>query len=136
MTFPQAFLGSCLCGAVIYQINSRPKALSHCHCSQCRKSHGAAFASYGSVPSADLQLLQGADDIKAYHSSESVLRQFCSHCGSSLFWSRRQGKFADWISIALGTLDTPFTSDKQKHVEVMSKASWYDIQDHWPQRQS
>ncbi|MBP5959281.1 GFA family protein [Pseudomonas anatoliensis] len=90
----------------------------------------------GSVPSADLQLLQGADDIKAYRSSESVLRQFCFHCGSSLFWSRRQGEFADWISIALGTLDTPFTSDKQKHVEVLSKASWYDIQDHWPQRQS
>ncbi|MFJ7312828.1 GFA family protein [Pseudomonas sp. NPDC098747] len=136
MTFPQTFLGSCLCDAVKYQINSRPKALSHCHCSQCRKSHGAAFASYGSVPRADLELLQGAEDIKAYRSSESVLREFCSHCGSSLFWSRSQGEFADWISIALGTLDTPFTGDKQKHVEVASKAPWYDIQDDRPQRQS
>jgi len=128
-----ALHGSCLCGAVKYAIRSRPKALSHCHCSQCRKSHGAAFASYGSVLRGDLHLIQGAAAIKSYPSSESVLRQFCSQCGSSLFWSRSQGKYSGWISIALGTLDTPFTSEKQKHIEVTSKAPWYEIQDHWPQ---
>ena len=127
------FQGSCLCGAVGYEIKSRPKALSHCHCSQCRKSHGAAFASYGSVPRADLHLIKGTDRITSYSSSESVLRQFCGQCGSSLFWSRSRGDYADWISIALGTLDTTFTSDKQQHVEVTSKSSWYEIQDQWPQ---
>ncbi|MGF6150099.1 hypothetical protein QFZ84_001071 [Pseudomonas fluorescens] len=127
------FQGSCLCGAVKYEIQSRPKVLSHCHCSQCRKSHGAAFASYGSVLRSDLHLVQGADGIKSYPSSESVLRQFCAECGSSLFWSRSQGAYAEWISIAMGTLDSTFTSDKQKHIEVVSKATWYEIQDHWPQ---
>lgn len=127
------FLGSCLCGAVKYQIASRPKALSHCHCSQCRKSHGVAFASYGSVLRGELKLTHGAEHIKSFQSSESVLRQFCSLCGSSLFWSRNQGQYAGWVSIALGTLDTTFTADKQKHVQVLSKASWYEIADHWPQ---
>lgn len=127
------FQGSCLCGAVKYEIRSRPKALSHCHCSQCRKGHGAAFASYGSVLRNDLLLVQGADDIKSYSTSASVLRQFCAHCGSSLFWSKSQGEYSDWISIALGTLDTPFTSEKQKHIQVTSKAPWYEIRDPWPQ---
>lgn len=127
------FQGSCLCGAVKYQLLSRPKALSHCHCSQCRKSHGAAFASYGSVLRSDLRIVQGAGSLQSYRSSESVLRQFCGQCGSSLFWSRDQGEHADWISIALGTLDTPFTADKQKHIQVAFKASWYEIQDNWPQ---
>ncbi|MHC6226314.1 GFA family protein [Pseudomonas sp. X10] len=127
------FKGSCLCAAVSYELLAPPKALSHCHCSQCRKSHGAAFASYGSVLRRDLRLLTGAEHIKSYPSSEWVLRQFCAHCGSSLFWSRSQGKYSDWISIALGTLDTPFTSQKQKHVQVESKATWYELQDHWPQ---
>ncbi|WP_458736907.1 GFA family protein [Pseudomonas chlororaphis] len=127
------FQGSCLCGAVKYQLSSRPKALSHCHCSQCRKSHGAAFASYGSVLRSDLCIVQGAESLQSYRSSESVLHQFCGQCGSSLFWSRDQGEHADWISIALGTLDTPFTADKQKHIQVAFKASWYEIQDHWPQ---
>ncbi|PMQ09300.1 Glutathione-dependent formaldehyde-activating enzyme [Pseudomonas sp. AD21] len=131
----QTLRGSCLCRAVKYQINSKPKAVTHCHCSQCRKSHGAAFASYGSVLRKDLELLRGTDDIKSYPSSEAVLRQFCTHCGASLFWSRSQGEFSDWISIALGTLDTAFIPDKQQHVEVTSKASWYEIQDHWPHRE-
>ncbi|PWK39710.1 GFA family protein [Pseudomonas sp. B21-040] len=130
-----AFQGSCLCGAVKYRVLSQPKALSHCHCSQCRKSHGAAFASYGSVLRDDLQLIQGADSLKSYPSSESVLRQFCHQCGSSLFWSASQGEYSDWISIALGTLDTTLPSAKQKHVQVMSKASWYEILDQWPQHQ-
>ncbi|PMY59743.1 MULTISPECIES: GFA family protein [Pseudomonas] len=116
-----------------YQLSSRPKALSHCHCSQCRKSHGAAFASYGSVLRSDLRIVQGAGNLQSYRSSETVLRQFCGQCGSSLFWSRDQGEYADWISIALGTLDTPFTADKQKHIQVAFKASWYEIQDNWPQ---
>lgn len=127
------FQGSCLCGAIHYQLASPPKALSHCHCSQCRKSHGAAFASYGSVLRSDLHLVQGADRLTSYASSASVLRQFCGQCGSSLFWASSQGDYADWISIALGTLDTPFTPDRQKHIQVASKASWYEIQDQWPQ---
>lgn len=127
------FQGSCLCGAVKYQLSSRPKALSHRHCSQCRKSHGAAFASYGSVLRSDLRIVQGAGSLQSYRSSETVRRQFCGQCGSSLFWSRDQGEYADWISIALGTLDTPFTADKQKHIQVAFKASWYEIQDNWPQ---
>lgn len=131
---PQTFRGSCLCGAVKYQIRSRPKALSHCHCSQCRKSHGAAFASYGSVLRQNLELLEGADQVKSYRSSEAVQRQFCSHCGSSLFWASNQGEYSDWISVALGTLDTTYTTEKQQHVEVTSKAPWFEIKDQWPQR--
>ena len=127
------FQGSCLCGAIQYELRSRPKALSHCHCSQCRKSHGAAFASYGSVVRGDLHLVRGGDELKSYRSSASVVRQFCGRCGSSLFWSKSEGEYAGWISIALGTLDTTFTAPKQTHIEVASKASWYEIQDLWPQ---
>lgn len=122
----ETFHGSCLCGAVHYELRARPKALAHCHCSQCRKSHGAAFASYASVLRSDLQVTQGAEAITAYPSSESVLRQFCSRCGSSLFWSKSQGEHADWISVALGTLDSDFTSSKHQHIHLASRAPWYD----------
>lgn len=130
---PDCFYGSCLCSAIRYELLARPKAVSHCHCSQCRKAHGAAFASYGSVLRADLLITQGATHVASYASSEAVVRQFCSQCGSSLFWSKTSGEFSGWISIALGTLDSPFTTEKQQHVEVSSKASWYEIEDHWPQ---
>lgn len=101
------YLGSCLCSAVSFELVTAPKAVTHCHCSQCRKGHGAAFASYGSVPRSDLRVLSGADSIRTYASSPTVMREFCLACGSTLFWSRSQGEYAGWISIALGTLDTP-----------------------------
>jgi len=121
----ETYQGSCLCAAVSFELLTPPKAVSHCYCSQCRKGHGAAFASYGSVPRSRLRLLRGADSIKAYASSPSVVREFCVECSSTLFWSRSQGEHADWISIALGTLDTPFLPKKEKHVHIDSAAAWY-----------
>ncbi|NUT86311.1 GFA family protein [Pseudomonas corrugata] len=120
----QRFQGSCLCSVVRYELLTSPKAVSHCHCTQCRKGHGAAFASYGSVPRSALRILEGAASIKAFASSKTVLREFCVECGSSLFWSRAEGQFADWVSVALGSLDTPFVAGKQKHVYVDSVVDW------------
>lgn len=121
---PETYLGSCLCARVCYKLLSPPKAVTHCHCGQCRKSHGAAFATYGAVPRSDLRIVAGEMDVKSYPSSEFVLRQFCGNCGSSLFWSKAEGDSGDWICIALGTLDSPFTPFKQKHVRLESKPSW------------
>jgi len=121
----EVYQGSCLCAAVSFELLAPPKAVSHCHCSQCRKGHGAAFASYGSVPRSKLRVLRGASSIKSYASSPTAVREFCLECGSTLFWSRSQGEFAEWISIAVGTLDTPFLPKKQKHVHLDSAAPWY-----------
>ena len=119
--------GSCLCGAVTYHVSGALKAVTHCHCSQCRKGHGAAFASYASAPRSTLSIDQGTHVLKTFHSSEGVARQFCGECGSSLFWSDSKGDFSDWISVAIGTLNTPLLIKKHKHVHVDSKASWYPI---------
>ena len=129
----EVYQGSCLCAAVCYELLTPPTAVSHCHCSQCRKGHGAAFASYASVPRSALRILGGVSSIKTYASSETVLREFCAHCGSTLFWSRSQGEFADWVSIALGTLDTPFKPQKQKHVYADSAVHWYTPSKQCPQ---
>lgn len=125
--------GSCLCGAVKYLVAAELKAVTHCHCSKCRKGHGAAFATYASAPRSAVTVITGVETLKTYHSSEGIARQFCGDCGSSLFWSDSKGAFSQWMSVAIGTLDTPFLSKKQKHVRVDSKATWYAIEDQWPQ---
>jgi hypothetical protein len=121
--------GSCLCGAIKYGLSTELKTVTHCHCGQCRKSHGAAFATYASAPASALSIMTGTDSLQAYESSRGVTRQFCSQCGSSLFWIDSTGPFSEWVSVALGTLDTPLQPNKQKHVFVSSKADWYDIND-------
>lgn len=75
----------------------------------------------------DLQITQGAETLKGYASSLTVLRQFCGQCGASLFWSRTEGDYSDWVSIALSSLDDPFVPAKQKHLHVQSKATWCEM---------
>ena len=125
--------GSCLCGTVKYGVSTELKAVTHCHCNRCQKGHGAAFASYASAPASAVSIVAGAQMLKGYKSSEGVLRQFCCNCGSSLFWSDAKGSFSQWMSIAIATLDSPFSPKKQKHSCVGSKASWYAIEDRHPQ---
>ena len=127
------YQGSCLCGTVKYCVTSELKAVTHCHCKKCQKGHGAAFATYASAVASAISIIAGAETLKGYESTEGVLRQFCSNCGSSLFWSDSRGLFSQWMSIAIATLDTHFPVHKQKHGCVGTKASWYDITDRHPQ---
>ena len=132
MNNPVVHQGSCLCGGVRYETTAPVKASSHCHCSMCRKAHGAAFASYGNVRREHHRFVQGQALVRTYQSSAQVTRTFCSVCGSPLLW-HSEGAHADWVAVPLGTLDTPSDTPPQKHIYVDSKAPWVVIGDGYPQ---
>lgn len=81
--------GSCLCGSVRYEIRVSLSRITHCHCSQCRKPHGAAFGTYATVNRADFTFITGEGDVTSYASSPGVLRTFCKRCGSTLQFIRQ-----------------------------------------------
>lgn len=116
--------GSCLCGAISYQVSTPLKAVTHCHCKKCQKAHGAVFATYASALLSAVSINAAAGVLRSYESSVGVTRQFCSQCGSSLFWSDANGLYPGWISIAIGTLDTPFVPHKQAQSCTESMANW------------
>lgn len=118
------FHGSCLCGEIGYEIRAKIRAVSHCHCQMCQKAHGAAFGSYGSVLLEHFKITRGPELVRSYQSSPGVVRTFCSACGSPLTWHQTEGEWASWISFSLGTLDTPFTPTKHRHVHEDSRPSW------------
>jgi hypothetical protein len=128
------YRGACLCGAVRYEVDSEINRASHCHCSMCRKAHGAAFATYGTVPKATFRITQGADALRSYASSPGITRNFCMHCGSPITWlSDHAGRDGE-VGFTLGTLETPLPPPAdQWHIYTASKASWYTIEDKWPQ---
>jgi hypothetical protein len=76
--------GSCLCGGVKFEITGPLSSSLNCHCSQCRKQHGAPFRSRVRVQVEDFRWLQGEHLIKYYESAGGYLRGFCRECGSPI----------------------------------------------------
>lgn len=116
--------GSCLCGAVNYQVSGRMRSVVACHCTQCRKASGHYVAAT-QVRKESLQI-QGEDNLSWYQSSATAKRAFCKTCGSQLFWTELS---SDDVSIMAGTLDgaTGLTMDRQIFGDA--KGDYYALPD-------
>jgi hypothetical protein len=123
--------GSCLCGAVKYEVSGPFAEVHHCHCSRCRKAHGAAFSTYAQAERSALRFTAGENRIRRYRSSSPVERAFCGECGSNLLFLF--DGFPDAVWIAAGTFDDDPGQRPDAHIFVGSKASWHDITDGLPQ---
>lgn len=121
--------GSCLCGAVRYEVDGDLGPIVCCHCLMCRKAQGAAFAVNAPVPASRFRLVAGADALRSYRSSSAKERCFCGRCGSPIF-SRRDG--GDTVRIRIGTLDSRLSARPQAHIYAASKAEWWEIRDDLP----
>ena len=122
--------GSCLCGAVKYEIRGEFGPAYFCHCSNCRKASGSAFAANVVVDADDFVLVQGEASLRSYRSSEKLQRLFCADCGSPI--ASRRDDVAQ-VRVRLGTLDTPLATGPGAHIFVASKADWFQIHDALPQ---
>ena len=120
--------GSCLCGAVTFEVAGPLRGPDACHCTQCRKHSGHYFASTD-VPRTALAV-SGEENVRWYRSSERARRGFCGTCGSSLFWDPI-GK--DKIAIAMGAFDAPTGTRLAMHIFVADKGDYYDLADGLPQ---
>ena len=125
-----AIQGSCLCGTLRYEFTGPLTSMIHCHCSRCRKAHGAPFATFAAAGLDDLHWLAGEADVVTYAPTETSPRPFCRHCGSPA-----PGRLpAMGISfVPVGTLDADPGLKPQAHMFTGSKAPWYTITDALPQ---
>ena len=122
--------GSCLCRQVRFELAGPARFINHCHCSMCRKAHGAAFGSFLHADAIGFRWLDGADQIVNYESSPGTFRAFCRTCGSNLPVLEDDGAHAN---IPAGTLDDDPQVRPIVHIHTASKAPWYEITDSLPQ---
>ncbi|QEY15033.1 GFA family protein [Cellvibrio sp. KY-GH-1] len=124
-------IGKCLCEAVEYTIDGALGPVYNCHCSKCRRWHGAAFRTRASINKNQFTWIKGEANLSSYKSSDYVTKFFCKTCGSPLI-STYDNK-PDILGVPLGGIEGIEHVEVQAHIFVGSKASWYEIADLAPQ---
>ncbi len=125
--------GQCLCGAVRYEVDGPFTSMTNCHCSMCRKHHGAPYATFVSAPLAGFRWVSGRDSIARFTTESGGTRSFCPVCGSVTPMLLED---AGVVLCPAGNLDGELGIKPQSHIFVGSKAPWYEIKDSLPQHEA
>ena len=126
------YCGSCLCGEIRFEVDSFAPHTGNCHCSMCRKFHGAAYATIAEAQSDHFRWTSGEDLLKGYTAGNGTTRSFCANCGSSLTFTSPNAD-PDLVEIALGCFDDEVPVTPDAHIFVASGANWAVPEDDLPQ---
>ncbi|MBE7637318.1 aldehyde-activating protein [Sneathiella sp. P13V-1] len=112
--------GSCLCGAVTFDITGEFQQFFLCHCHRCQKGSGSAHGANLFSTEAKLKWLTGEDQITTFNvKGTRHTRSFCKTCGAVM--PITQG---DLLVVPAGTLDTPVDIKLNGHLFMKDAASW------------
>ncbi|MGB5765647.1 MAG: GFA family protein [Arenicellales bacterium] len=131
MTENRSYFGSCLCEKVRFEITGKIHDIIYCHCSQCRKAQGSAFAANGNVAAEHFLFLSGEHELTGYQSTSKRVKYFCRHCGSPVY--SKNSDFPDFIRVRIGSIESDIKERPIAHTFTASKANWEDIEGELPQ---
>jgi hypothetical protein len=116
--------GACLCGAIQFELDPPSRFLAHCHCTMCRRAHGAAMVTWLGVLKPQFRLTRGESDLARYGSSAEATRSFCRVCGTSLFFEST--RWAGEVHIAAACLTDAPDRAISAHVYYSDRLPWFD----------
>jgi len=119
--------GGCVCGGTRYVLKSRPFTLIDCHCIDCRRSAGAPYITWGSVPREDLVVTKG-EPRKVAHANR--IRCFAACCGTHLFFE--DTKDSEMIDVTIASLDDAAPFAPQKAIWLEDKLPWIKVDESLP----
>ena len=122
--------GSCLCGAVHFEIEGDFERFYLCHCQHCRKDSGSAHGANLFSSRATLKWLSGEDKVTVFNLPNTRHRHcFCSTCGSALPDLQMNGTL---LKVPAGSLDSDVLIRPDAHIFYSSKANWDDALEQVP----
>ena len=116
--------GSCLCGAVVFEIRGETTEIGMCHCSKCRKVSGVASNATLMTAKENLHWVSGEDHVRKYSDANGWGAWRCATCGSPLP-KLHGGGGAYWVPA--GVLDDDPGVRIAGHIFVASKAAWDEL---------
>ena len=122
---------SCRCGQLRATVTGEPVRVSVCHCLNCKKRSGSAFAVQARWPKTQATI-EGASKtfVIVADSGNKATFHFCPDCGSDVYYEidgKFDDKFNDLIAIPLGTFDDPFFGTPEYSVWEGRKHPWVEI---------
>ena len=118
--------GACLCGRVRFELDLPTKWVAHCHCSMCRRAHGAAFVTWVSVPETAFRVTAGADHLRDYRSSETAVRSFCDVCGSTMLF-RSEGRWKGEVHVTRANIEGEIDRRPTGHGFYEDRVDWVEL---------
>lgn len=122
--------GSCLCGAVAFELGEVTGQPIACHCKQCRQQSGHHFSAVA-APKGSVRFTR-EEGLAWYRHTDIATRGFCARCGSTLFW---RGDAGPEIMVAMGSLEETGEMRLSGHYWVNFKGDYYEIADGVPQHE-
>ena len=99
---------SCRCGQLRATASGEPVRVSVCHCLDCKKRSGSAFAVQARWPAEKVRIEgQAKSWSKLTDSGNRISFHFCPECGSDVHYAI-EGKFSGLIAIPLGAFNDPY----------------------------
>jgi len=124
--------GGCACGALRFRLKSAPMFVHCCHCLDCQRQTGSAFAINALIETDRVELLSGDPQPSAMPTDSGrphdVYR--CAACGTAV-WSE-YGGVKKLRFVRVGTLDDTTALSPDVHIYVRSKLPWIALPDGVP----
>ena len=123
----EPLIGTCLCGAVRFEVTEPFTRTSACHCEFCKRISGGYGTVSGRVRSDAIRIVEGQELLRSYTPEGGSAKTFCSTCGANLFgggWPE-----SEMASVRLSTLGLNFDRKPEAHTYVRSVAAWEILPD-------
>ena len=122
--------GGCFCGAVRFEVRTPTAFCGHCHCTMCRRVHGAGFVTWFGVDKSRFRITAGEETLTHLRSSSHGSRWFCSSCGSSLFCS--VDEHPEIMDVVLANVEGPIDREPEGHYYFGTRVPWIELGDDLP----
>jgi hypothetical protein len=106
MSDPNAYRGSCFCGAVEFTVTGKPEAMGYCHCESCRHWSAGPVNAFTLWKPDAVRVTKGASEIGTYQKTSRSRRHWCKRCGGHLFTEHPHWNLTDVYAALIP--DLPF----------------------------
>ncbi|MEQ8734424.1 MAG: GFA family protein [Rhodospirillaceae bacterium] len=116
--------GSCLCGAVTFEVEPVFSGFKYCFCSRCRKRSGSLHAANLFTDIKHFRWLSGGDAVQSYclPGNQYPANCFCQICGSRVPRVSSKG-----VTVPAGSLDDDPHTTPEHCIYWESRAAWLPL---------